>query len=91
MKAYVLHGINDLRFEEVKKPEITANEVLINVKAVGIEVDTKWMNKKVGVFPLIPCKKCSSCQNETYEMCSHYNYLGSRCNGGFAEYVAVPA
>lgn len=23
-------------------------------------------------------------------MCSHYNYLGSRCDGGFAEYVAVP-
>ena len=23
-------------------------------------------------------------------MCSNYNYLGSRCNGGFAEYAAVP-
>jgi L-iditol 2-dehydrogenase len=23
-------------------------------------------------------------------MCQHYNYLGSRCDGGFAEYVAVP-
>jgi L-iditol 2-dehydrogenase len=23
-------------------------------------------------------------------MCKNYNYLGSRCNGGFAEYVAVP-
>lgn len=23
-------------------------------------------------------------------MYSNYNYLGSRCDGGFAEYVAVP-
>lgn len=23
-------------------------------------------------------------------MCRNYNYLGSRCDGGFAEYVAVP-
>ena len=27
MKAYVLHGINDLRFEEVEKPKIKENEV----------------------------------------------------------------
>lgn len=49
-----------------------------------------WVGKRVGVFPLIPCKECVCCQNEQYEMCSNYNYLGSRCDGGFAEYVAVP-
>lgn len=30
------------------------------------------------------------CRLEHYELCRDYNYLGSRCNGGFAEYVAVP-
>lgn len=45
---------------------------------------------RVGVFPLIPCGKCNPCINKHYEMCRNYNYLGSRCNGGFAEYVAVP-
>lgn len=49
-----------------------------------------WIGKRVGIFPLIPCKKCPCCQEEKYEMCSSYNYLGSRCDGGFAEYVAVP-
>lgn len=42
------------------------------------------------MFPLIPCGKCKCCQDKRYEMCSNYNYLGSRCNGGLAEYVAVP-
>ncbi len=49
-----------------------------------------WIGKRVGVFPLIPCQECVSCGKKQYEMCSNYNYLGSRCDGGFAEYVAVP-
>ena len=123
MKAWVLHGINDLRFEEVNTPIIGENEVLLAVKAVGIcgsdiprvfhtgtysyplipghefagqvetagaAVDAAWQGKRVGVFPLIPCYTCPPCQKERYEMCRHYSYLGSRRDGGFAEYVAVP-
>lgn len=52
--------------------------------------NSRWNGKRVGVFPLIPCEKCSSCKKKMYEMCSNYNYLGSRCDGGFAEYAAVP-
>lgn len=50
----------------------------------------EWVGKRVGIFPLIPCKECECCKEMQYEMCSNYNYLGSRCDGGFAEYVAVP-
>lgn len=46
--------------------------------------------KRVGIFPLIPCGTCECCQEKKYEMCRNYNYLGSRCDGGFAEYVLVP-
>lgn len=56
------------------------------------EVDTNGNHteKKVGVFPLIPCMECGPCKMKKYEMCRNYSYLGSRCDGGFAEYVAVP-
>lgn len=54
------------------------------------DIGKSMIGKRVGIFPLIPCKKCESCLNKQYEMCSSYNYLGSRCDGGFAEYVAVP-
>jgi len=123
MKAWVLHDINDIRYEEVQMPEAKANEVLVAVKAVGIcgsdipriyrngahkmplipghefsgqvvkvgaGVDDGWLQKRVGIFPLIPCRECIACQKEAYEMCRHYSYLGSRCDGGFAEYVSVP-
>ena len=48
------------------------------------------IGKRVGIYPLIPCGKCTQCKKKNYEMCKNYNYLGSRCNGGFAEYVSVP-
>lgn len=36
MKAYVLHDINDLRYEEVDVPKVKPEEVLVRVKAAGI-------------------------------------------------------
>ena len=123
MKAYVLHGANDLQFEEVNKPILKEREVMVKIEAVGIcgsdipriyqtgahthplipghefsgrvvEVgensEGKWLDKRVGIFPLIPCGECIPCRKMRYEMCRNYSYLGSRRNGGFAEYVAVP-
>lgn len=49
-----------------------------------------WIGKRVGVFPLIPCGECLPCRQKRYEMCRNYSYLGSRRDGGFAEYVSVP-
>ena len=36
MKAWVLHGIDDIRLEEVEKPQPGEREVLVEVKAAGI-------------------------------------------------------
>ncbi len=52
--------------------------------------DAELIGKRMGIFPLIPCKTCPACLSKQYEMCSNYSYLGSRVDGGFAEYVAVP-
>ena len=123
MKAYVLHGPNDIRYEEVPVPGLAADEVLIEIKATGVcgsdipriyqtgahkhplipghefsgvvsgvgeIVSEKWLGKRVGIFPLIPCGECSPCHNKQYEMCRNYDYVGSRRDGAYAEYVAVP-
>lgn len=123
MKAYRLHGVGDLRLEEVPRPLLKPGEVLVRVKAAGIcgsdipriyqtgtyhfptipghefagmveevgeHVDPAWIGKRVGIFPLIPCYSCGPCLVGKYEMCRNYGYLGSRQDGGFAEYAAVP-
>lgn len=71
-------------------PLIPGHEFSGVVEELGNNVDNKWLGKRVGVFPLIPCGKCGPCRQKRYELCRHYNYLGSRCDGGFAEYVRVP-
>ena len=114
MKAWVLHGVNDFKYEEVDKPIVSEDEVLVEVKAVGIcgsDIPRVYKDgahnmpliighefagqvvttgKRVGVFPLIPCRQCTPCKNKQYEMCRNYSYLGSRRDGAFAEYVSVP-
>lgn len=125
MKAQVLYGINDLKYEEnYSLPLLKKGEVLVHVCACGIcgsdidrvtkngtyhfptiighefsgevidvydEENKNLINRRVSIFPLIPCNKCDSCRNGNYQLCENYNYLGSRCDGGFAEYVAVPS
>lgn len=72
-------------------PLIPGHEFSGAVVKVGAGADKSWMGQRVGIFPLIPCRECGPCQKKQYEMCRHYSYLGSRRNGGFAEYVAVPS
>lgn len=123
MKAYVLHGVNDLRYDEISIPDCPKDWAIVKVKAAGIcssdiarvfikgtyhfptipghefsgvvysvgdENNSFLIGKRVGIFPLIPCRRCSQCAKKHYEMCADYDYVGSRRDGGFAEYVAVP-
>ena len=63
----------------------------------GVIVDTARqedkdiIGKKASVFPLIPCRQCESCETGHYAQCTNYNYLGSRCDGGFAQYCIIPS
>lgn len=71
-------------------PTIPGHEFAGKVVEVFDREAECWLGKRVGVFPLIPCKECFVCKDGKYELCRNYDYLGSRRDGGFAEYVAVP-
>ena len=73
-----------------KHPLILGHEFSGVVKEVNEPENKKWLGKRVGVFPLIPCHKCYHCANLHFELCSNYSYLGSRRDGAFADYVVVP-
>lgn len=72
-------------------PMIPGHEFSGVVRDVYDQSMKKLIGKRVGVFPLIPCLKCTPCKEKKYEMCMHYDYLGSRRDGGFAEFAAVPS
>jgi L-iditol 2-dehydrogenase len=71
-------------------PTIPGHEVSGIIEEVGEGVDPALINRKAAVFPLVPCMKCDACRIGEYAQCGDYNYFGSRCDGGFAEYIAVP-
>lgn len=71
-------------------PTIPGHEFSGQIVAVGEGVDEALLGRKTSVFPLLPCRECHSCSTEDYPLCSNYNYFGSRCDGGFAEYLTVP-
>ena len=57
MKAAVLHGVRDLRLEEVPTPEPADNEVLVRVVAAGLcgtDVHMWDGTNQEGTFPFIP-------------------------------------
>lgn len=124
MKAAVLYGNEDIRYDEYPTPEVKPGTVKVKVRATGIcgsdvprvlhngahfypvvlghefsgdvvEIGEGVTNVKVGDTvsgaPLVPCLKCSDCQNGNYSLCKHYSFIGSREQGSFAEYVVMPA
>ncbi len=72
-------------------PTIPGHELAGTVTEAGPDVDPGLVGRQAAVFPLIPCRKCSMCEIGEYAQCTDYDYLGSRCDGGFAEFVRVPA
>ncbi|MCR5210165.1 MAG: galactitol-1-phosphate 5-dehydrogenase [Lachnospiraceae bacterium] len=73
-----------------KMPLIPGHEFSGVVDSVGEGVDPLHRGKRVGVYPLIPCGECGPCREGSFELCRHYDYVGSRRDGAFAEYVTVP-
>jgi len=129
MKALVLKGYNDLVYEEVPRPAVGADEVLVEVKACGIcgsdikgidgstgrrlppiimgheaagviaEVGPKvkeWKKaERVTFDSTIWCGDCHFCRRGQTNLCDNRRVLGVsceeyRCDGAFAQYVAVP-
>jgi L-iditol 2-dehydrogenase len=70
-------------------PLIMGHEISGIVEKIGKKVKDFNRGDEVGVFPLLPCKRCEECKKEQFVRCSSYKYYGSRNNGGFAEFLAV--
>lgn len=71
-------------------PTIPGHEFSGEVVAAADKENERLIGTRATVFPLIPCKTCENCNKGSYEMCKGYDYLGSRSDGAFAEYVRVP-
>lgn len=71
-------------------PIILGHEFSGEVVAVGNGVTSVSEGDRVAAVPLIPCFACTDCQKGNYSQCHHYSFVGSRVQGGFADYVVLP-
>lgn len=97
IKACAICG-TDLRiykFGHFKIPEgtsrILGHEIAGEIAKVGKNVKGYWPGMRVAVPPNVGCGTCPMCIEGYNQLCPTYEAFGISYNGGFAEYMRVPA
>lgn len=72
-------------------PLTLGHEVAGIVERIGAEVITVMPKDRVCLHYLLSCENCYYCASGNEQFCSHARMLGHHIDGGYAEYIAVPA
>lgn len=72
-------------------PTIPGHEFAGTVVATGEDVDGLAAGDTVAVAPLIPCRRCEWCDAGKFSLCDDYDFVGSRRDGAFAQFICAPA
>jgi len=73
-----------------RHPLIPGHEFAGTIARAADDVEGLPAGRSIVVFPLVWCDRCAACERGSYARCANYDYLGSRRDGAFAEYVACP-
>ncbi len=92
-------GVNrlDLRLREGKVgavvglPHISGSEIAGDVAEIGAGVGGIALGERVVVAPYTFCGKCEYCLTGQESVCVRSNIVGLSSDGGYAQYVSVPA
>lgn len=75
----------------LKLPRILGHEVSGVISKIGKDCKGFDRGDRVIVYISNPCTECKYCLEGTENLCLNSKAVGSRINGGFAEYLKVPA
>ena len=87
---YVDHGVETFK----KPPLILGHEIAGTVTALGSSANGKSraaVGDRVLVPSVLSCGHCSFCRQGRENLCANLTMLGNNIDGGYAEYVVVPA
>ena len=84
---YIDHGTPTFK----EPPLILGHEISGRVEAVGKRVADKRPGDRVLAVAVTTCGVCTACREGRENICAHSCMLGNTVDGGFAEYVVVPA
>lgn len=72
-------------------PHILGSDVAGEVEAVGELIEDVNVGDPVVISPGLSCGRCQMCLLGRDNLCREYKILGEHVDGGYAEYVKVPA
>ena len=72
-------------------PHVNGCDVAGTIAEAGRAVKGATTGERVLVFPGFSCGACEYCLRGERTVCVRYGYLGAARDGGYAEYVKVPA
>ena len=72
-------------------PHIGGSDIAGEVAGLGAGVKGVKVGARVVVNPSLSCGACEWCRIGEESLCAQYRIIGEHVNGGFAEFVAVPA
>jgi L-iditol 2-dehydrogenase len=82
-----------LRFghHHIRPPRTMGHEIAGEVSEVGDGVSGFAVGDRVQVIAAIPCGQCDVCRRGWMTVCPNQESMGYHYDGGFAEYLIVPA
>jgi len=72
-------------------PCVGGHEMAGTIDQVGSSVNSFKVGQRVAIDPFVGCGKCYPCRIGKYNCCANLHILGVHSQGGFAEYLCVPA
>ncbi|MBX4862872.1 galactitol-1-phosphate 5-dehydrogenase [Rhizobium sophorae] len=73
-----------------KMPIVCGHEFSGHITEIGEGVEGFSVGELMGMPPMLPCYKCDQCMTGNFSRCRDYDYFGSRRDGAYTEFVAVP-
>src|SRR4030042_686841 len=70
---------------------IPGHEVVGTIAKIGAEVEYYLIGQRVFCAPNTGCGHCEQCITGNNNLCANYDAIGVTSDGGFAEYVRIPA
>jgi len=72
-------------------PRVMGHEVAGEVEALGQGTQGFSPGDRVQLIAAIPCGECFECRNRSMSICANQESIGYHYDGGFAEWLVVPA